>query len=360
MTFKKGIKICSLGFLLLLISCGKNNKTTIEKSVVRPVKTTQVELTNKSISGNYPAKTSPVRIVNLSFRKSGKLEVLNAVEGKQYKKGDLIAQLDSRDFEIDLDAKKAVYTQKKSEIERYKRLLDKGSIPLNDYELKAADFQRAASNFENSKNALEDTKLFAPFDGTVGTLLVENYQDITANQTILSLIDLSSIEVEFFIPESQLFDANDVKEFEITFDASPERSFVAKLKEVGKVAQAQGFPVTLTLNDIVLENPKYIKQAESAGFTVRVGLVYKADVIKEKLVIPISAIFQDNTTKKNSVWILNRKDMTVTMQHITTGDFVSDSDIEVIDGLEDGVWIVTAGKHQISEGQKVKDLPNKL
>lgn len=360
MTLTKSIQICSLSFLLILGSCGKKN-TNEEKTIsIRPVKSVQIETSSNSLVGNYPARTAANRIVDLAFRLPGTLDKLYATEGKSFKKGEVIAQLDQRDFIINLKEKEAIYSQKKSELERYKRLLDKGSIPLNDYELKDTDYQRALSAYENAKNDLKDTKLIAPFDGSIGRLFVENFQEVSANKSIVNLVDLSAIEVEFFVPESQLFDTKDIKTFEITFDAAPERTFTASLKEISRVAQPQGFPVSLILNDFVLENPEYIKQATSVGFTVRVNMVYNDDIKNDKIVVPVGAIFEDAKTKKNAVWVLDRESMTVSMRFITTGNFVSDEAIEAIKGLNPGEWIVIAGKYQISEGQKVKDLPNKL
>lgn len=360
MTLKKSIQICSLSFLLILCSCGKKN-TNVEKAIsIRPVKSVQIKASSNNLVGNYPARTAANRIVDLAFRIPGTLNDLSAFEGKSFKKGEIIAQLDQRDFLINLKEKEAIHTQKKSELERYKRLLDKGSIPLNDFELKSADYQRALSAYNNAKNDLDDTKLVAPFNGTIGRLYVENFQEVSANKSIVSLVDLSAIEVQFFVPESQLFDTEDIKTFEVTFDAAPERTFTAKLKDISRVAQPQGFPVTLIMNDFVVENPEYIKQASSVGFTVRVNMVYNENVKNNKIIVPVAAIFEDFTSKKNAVWVLDRKSMTVNKRFIDTGNFVSDEAIEAIKGLNPGEWIITGGKYQVSEGQKVKDLPNKL
>lgn len=52
--------------------------------------------------------------------------------------------------------------------------------------------------------------------------------------------------------------------------------------------------------------------------------------------------------------------MTVSQREVVLQGFGSQSTIEIDEGLENGEWVVTAGIHRLKDGQKVKELPDKL
>jgi multidrug efflux pump subunit AcrA (membrane-fusion protein) len=107
---------------VILLSC-KGEPEKVKESV-RPVKAFQVGETGPMNTRGYPGLTQVMKEAELSFRVSGPLNKLNVTEGKSVSKGELLAQVDPRDFEVDLAAKEGRYTQAKAEKERYETLYD--------------------------------------------------------------------------------------------------------------------------------------------------------------------------------------------------------------------------------------------
>ena len=203
----------------------------------------------------FPGVTQEVRSVDLAFRVSGPLIFLNATEGQQVKKGELIAEIDPRDFEIDLLAKEARFEQARAEKERFQRTYERESVSKTEYEQKLAVYMEAMSAYDAAKNALTDTKLRAPFDAYIDQKMVENYERVQIGQTIVTLLDLSSIEVRFTIPEILAIQYRQFRDFTVYFDLYKDVPFMADLKEVEKrSAQSAGIPVVLTLRDISSRN----------------------------------------------------------------------------------------------------------
>lgn len=345
---------------LLLFSCKNSKQSFPETDSVFPVKAIRVGDNSFSGGKNFPARTKPKREVAISFRVGGPLTYLKVVEGQRVSKGEVIAQIDDRDFKIKLESAKADFELARVEMERYKRLFDKQSIAENEYDTKVAAFRTKEARYIDAQNALKDATVYAPFSGFIGEVDVENYEEVQAKQTIVTVLDLSEIEIQFFVPETMLFEKEDIAGFEVYFENYPENKHKAKLKEVGKVATAEGFPVTLVLDANVQQDKDNTNVARAAGFSVRVNILYKDFSETNKVHVPILSVMEPDAQKETIVWVLNRRTMTVHKRKVEVSGFGSQSTLEIASGLENGEWIITAGIYRLKEGQKVKDLPEKL
>lgn len=331
-----------------IVGCGKSNKTTEVKSpTIRPVKMVQVGSFTKTTERSFPATTRAKQEVQLSFRVPGPLVELNAEIGTSIKKGELIAEIDSRDYLLAVKSTKAIFEQSKAELERYEALLEKNAVPRNEYEIKRSKYQSAEVNYKNAQNALVDTKLIAPFDGYISEKNIENFQEVSAKQTIVSLVDLTNVEVQFSIPEQLRLQSDKFQSFSVSFDNTPNERQDADLINIGKSANPDGFPVTI---GITSKDDIY----ESVGLNCRVYISIQEN--QEGIAIPTHAIYLDDETKKNRVWIVDKATMTVHSQEITHGNFLPDGLINIIDGLSNNDWIVIAGIANMKEGLKVKDI----
>ena len=341
--------------IVLLLNCKKKEEATVEQ--IRPVKAVEVLSSSDQFSKGFPAVTQETREVELSFRISGPLVYLNAEVGQAFKKGELIAEVDSRDFKINLAAKEGRMAQAKAEEQRYNNLFKKGSVSKNEYDIKLAAYLEANSNYEDAVNALKDTKLYAPFNGYIGKKLIENFQDVRSKETILTALDLSHLEVLTHIPENLAIFFPQFKSYKVLFDAYPNKVFDAKLKEAGKTPEPAGYPLTLILDYKVGVNPDY---RIAPGFTCRVDVILDNELDNETYIIPVTAVFEGDTDKSPSVWVLNKNTNTVSKKSVQVGSLISNNAIEVISGITHGEWVVTAGVHQLVEGQKVKQLLDRL
>lgn len=343
----------------LFVSCNPSQPQKKQDTIL-PVKIFQVG-SNAVVKGkNFPARTLPNREVEIAFRVSGPLVKLTVVEGEKVRKGQVIAQIDERDFKVKLEAAKADFELAKAELARYKRLFEKQSIAENEYDTKVAVYSTKEANYTDAQNALKDATIYAPFDGYIGEVYVENFEEVQAKQTIVTVLDLSDIEIQFYVPESMLFEADDIEGFEVYFEKYPEKKFRAVFEEVGKVADAEGFPVTLMLDPGIPRGKDKLDVIRAAGFTVRVNILYKTNLQEKTVLIPITAVMEPLAGQNSIVWVLDKNTMTVSKRKVSLQGFGPQSTIEIGEGLENGEWVITAGIYRLKEGQKVKSLPQKL
>jgi RND family efflux transporter MFP subunit len=347
--------------VILVFFTGCGSEEAPKKEIIRPVKTMVIGSIEDLAGQGYPAVTKPVLESELSFRVGGPLIKTNVIEGAFVKKGELVAEIDPRDYIIAEQSAKARYEQAKAESERYKRLWQKGAVAKNDYDRKYANYLQAKAKWEDAANNLKDTKLYAPFDGFYGPKLVDVGTEVRPKQAITTLSDLSLIEVVTTIPEKLAVRFGDFESYSVVFDIYPGRVFNATLKDMGKVPTPEGFTLTLYLDHKNDPNdPDQIKI--SAGMSCRVNINLKNNSGQaSQIVVPTAAVFEGETDKVPSVWILEGSGdvRTVKKQHVKLDGFAGNDYIKIAGGLTPGQVIVAAGAKRLVEGQKVKILDQK-
>ncbi len=337
--------------LAILSSC--SSEAPEKKQVVRPVKSMIIGNAVDATGKGFPGVTKESIESKMSFRVGGPIIKFNVVEGARVKKGDLIAEIDPRDFKITLKSTMARYNQAKAESDRYKRLWKKGSVAKNDYDTRYATYLEAKSNWEDAKNGLNDTKLYAPFSGFYGAKLAEVGDKVRVKEAITTIVDLTVIEVNTTIPEQLAVQFQNFDTFEVRIEAYPDAVFKATLKNLEKKPTPEGYPLHLYLNHTNYPEDK-TQMKVAAGMSCRVNIsLKKTEGAVAAIIVPLTAIFESGTEKVTTVWVINPDDNTVKKQKIVMGAIVGNNAIKITEGLSLGHQIVIAGVHRLSEGDEV-------
>jgi len=352
----RNIKIIIAFLTGITILTGCKTEEVPTKKRIRPVKALTIGDFNDPTGKGYPGVTKENQETSLSFRVGGPIVQYNVVEGEMIKKGALVAEIDPRDYRIDVQSTEARFNQAKAESDRYYRLWKKGSVAKNDYDRKFADSREAEANWEDAKNALDDTRLYAPYTGFFGPKLAQLGDKVRVREPITTLVDLSVLEVVTTIPEQLAIQLMNFNSYEVTLEAYPDIVFKATLKELEKKPTAEGFPLHLFLDHANQQNDKtQIKVA--AGMSCRVTIILKdAADVKSRIIIPIASIFEGDLDNSTMVWIINTDNNTVKKQSVVAGKLVGHDGIEVTDGLSVGEQIVIAGVHRLSEGDTINNI----
>ena len=335
---------------LVITSCG--HKKGEDPPLIRPVKTATVS-SQSVIHKDFSGMVEAVEYVKLAFRVSGQIINLPVVEGQRVRKGQLIAAIDPRDIALQYAADKATYETAAAQVERNKRLLGRQAISLQEYEISVANYQKAKSAYELSSNNMRDTKLSAPFDGSIEKRLVENYQRVNSGESIVQLGNTQKLRIKFTIPDDYLYllRAKDVT-FKVEFDTYKGKIFNARLEEYLDIStDGTGIPVTIIIDDPTFDRSIYDVKP---GFTCNIKLASDiAPFIEEKMMnIPLSAVFGESGDKKTYVWIINNDK--VSRREVTVYSPTGEANLLISKGVKPGETIVIAGVHQLVEGQTIK------
>lgn len=318
---------------------------------VRPVISMVVLDVEAFRKDTYPGRAKATQEVNLAFEVSGQLlEGLVAV-GDTVKQEDVLARLDPRDFENALIAATAERERARANYERIEKAAKTGAVAGQTVTNAKAVFEAAEARVGIAEKAVNDTKMLAPFAGTVAATYVDNFQNVIAKQRILRLLDTSQIEMEVSVPEALIGLEPYVTDLRVRFNSLPDVEISARVKEISNEASitTRTYPVT-----IVMDQPEgaEIKPGMAGEATVTVKL--PEDWAQRGIEVPLSALFSPDDAKTSEVfvWIVNVGDSTVTSRQVQSMGMGNRG--MLIQGVKPGDRIVTAGVSYLSEGQKVR------
>lgn len=337
---------------IMLAGCGQ--KKEVKETTLRPVKTTVVE-SRSVIKKNFSGIVEAVEYVKLAFRVSGQIIKLPVIEGEKVKKGQLIAAVDPRDIALQYAATKSAYETASAQVERNKRLLSRQAISVQEYEISLSNYQKAKSEYELSVNNMRDTKLTAPFDGSIEKRLVENFQRVNSGEGIVQLVNTKKLRVKFTIPDAylHLLYAKDQR-FKVEFDTYQGKAFNAKLEEFLDISTyGTGIPVTITIDDPAFDRVLYDVKP---GFTCSIHFTANVGPLLEEsmTMVPLSAVFGESDGKKMYVWVLNGNK--VNRREVNVMSPTGEAQAFITSGLKSGEKIIIAGVHQLVEGETVKEI----
>lgn len=326
----------------LMVSCnGSKNQQTTQPTIVHVAVATN---TGTDTTKEFSFISKPFRSSELSFRVGGPIDRFDLYAGNYYRQGDIIAEIDSRDFRIRKERAEGIYKQTKAEYERIKILYEKNNISASLYEKAHADYIAAKATFDAATNELNDTKLIAPFNGYVGEVLIEKYQDVKATQPVITLVDIDQLKIEAYVSQEIAIGAKGITHATVRFDAIPERSFEAKVVETSKSATKNNLSYLLTA---ILPNPE---RELLAGMSGKISFGVKGS--SAKLTIPQSAVCH-NPTDGDFVWVVNTQTQQVSKRKIGVGAILPNALIAVNSGLQADEVVAVSSLRFLSEGMPV-------
>ena len=204
------------------------SRTPQEQTSFPSVKVVHAEVMEAPSSRCYTFISQPYRLSELSFRVGGPVHAFDVQQGQFFRKGQLIAAIDERDFVIQKQRTEALYRQAEVDYTRISSLYAKDNISGMNYEQAKANYERTKADYEAAVNAWEDSRLYAPFDGYVQQAHIERYQDVKPSVPVVTFIDLSRIKVEAYVPEDIALQMRqkDSVACMVRFNALPDREFV--------------------------------------------------------------------------------------------------------------------------------------
>ena len=348
-----------------------------EPEIVRPVRTTRLQGGRDSFTRRYFGTVQGSKRADLSFRVSGTLSKINAEKGASVKRGALLATLDPRDFNTRISQAQSALSQAQAQhknaeadFKRYENLYKQKVIAKAQYDsvktqldVTQSAVNSAQANLKSARDALKDTELRAPFTGLITDRTVENFQDVTAKQTVFVLQDISTLEIVFNVPDNdvllapvpQVKSLSDLREHSETinltarFEAMPDKVFPLTIKEISPQATAANtYPISATMT-----RQDDIRILPGMAVTVEADFSGDAEAAQSNAAyfVPVTAIRNENGS--NFVWryAVGR----VSRVPVQVGQLRNDGTVE-IDGatLSNGDVIVTAGVYFLHEGQRVR------
>ncbi len=159
-----------------------------------------------------------IRQVDLSFQVSGLIDKMLKEEGDSVEEGELLAVIDSRDYEANLEKAKAdvnrtlaLKNDAESKFDRNAPLVNDNTISKQEYDsLKnskdkaIADYEMAAAEENYAQNQLDYTKIYAPEEGIIMIRVQEPGAVVNKGQTVYTMSKTKPVWVRAYVNETDL------------------------------------------------------------------------------------------------------------------------------------------------------------
>jgi len=299
---------------------------------------------------------------SVSFEVPGNVREVNVDVGERISKGQVLAVLDERTFQLNVKAAQADVGRAEvelrdalSDLERLQRIAgqDRGAISQRSLDQAEARYGGARNNLSYNtsrqnlvKRDLERAVLRAPFDGVISKRYVDPFQQVALGQKLFDLHMEGAMEAAVSVPESEIEYIYLGLPGEVRFPAIPEQVHKGIVTEVSKVAGgANAFPVKVTIE---ADNPRI-----RPGITAEVILLLGDEQGETAYLIPIEALAPGGSESKSYVFVFDPETSTVKKTAIESGSFRANN-IVVKKGLRAGDIIAAAGVSFLRDGQKVR------
>lgn len=358
-------RLLTLCAVLAVLACSEQSgdlsgalSSTEATEVVRPVRAMQLGMQEAFAERKFPGRAEASNEVTLAFEVSGKLNELEVSVGDKVKRGDVLASVDPRDFQNALDQAKAEAKRANSRYQRMQKAFADNAVSAQNVSDAEAAYESTRALLNIRQKALDDTKLLAPYDAIVAATFVDSFGNVRAKQPAVRLVDPSRIEMLADLPESLISFAKEGMKTFVRFDVFPDLIIPAVVKEVGSEASetTRTYPVTM-----IMDQPE--------GATILPGMAgeawpsleeYSAELAPEGFhgfVVPVSAILAGNDGKKY-VWVIDAQTGRVRKTEVSLGELTTHG--VLVQGLDGGLYIATAGVHSLRQGQQVRILKSNL
>ena len=330
-----------------------------ENPAIRPVKSLVVGAEVQMPKLYFPGTVEADSEVDLSFEVGGRLVEFPVRRGLVVKEGDVLGQLDPRNYENQVKNAEADLERAKSTLGRIEKALKVNAVSQDEYSQARAAVEKAEAQLAIQRKALDDTQLKARFSGVVSDTFADNFDTVSPGHPVLKLQDVSVLTIAVSVPEGYVQlatpDRIGTSSFSVQFDSLPGQKFPVQLKEFVTAAD----PVTQTYRaTFSMERPQAVFLLPGMSGTVVLERTPPAGTV-EPVRVPSNAVGFASDGQA-FVWVLEDQGggiFKTRRQEVALGKRAGD-DIEVVDGLAAGARIAVAGVAILTEGRSVRLLKN--
>lgn len=276
---------------------------------------------------------------------SGRIVKLGFSDGQRVKRGQLLVQLDDTLQQAQLKQSEAQASIARTNLQRSRELLGQGFLSQSALDQNQAALDVAEAQVALSRAQLARLKVLAPFDATAGIGLVDVGDYVKDGADLVNLEDLGSMKVQFALPERVIDRLRPGQPVDVVVDALPGRSFKGRVQAIDSVVDANGRALQVLAQ---VENPgALLKPGMFARprvvFAVREGAV----VVPEEALVPfggrqlIFKVAEGPDGKK----VARRVEARLGLRQ--------PGRVEVLEGLQPGDLVVTAGHARLLRGDAV-------
>jgi membrane fusion protein (multidrug efflux system) len=280
---------------------------------------------------------------------SGRIRTLSFKDGQPVKRGQLLVQLDDTLQKAQLQQAEAQATIARTNLQRSRELSAQGFVSQSAVDQNGAALEVAQAQVALARAQLGRMRIVAPFGGIVGIRVVDVGDYVKDGADLVNIEDLSTVWVDFRLPERYLSRLHKGQSAELALDAMPGRAFKAQIDALDSLLDANGRSVLVRARvgsgdgdgDGVLRS----------GMFARVRVVF--DVREQALVVPEEALVPLGN-KQYLIKVVDGPNGGKVAQRLEAKVGIRvPGKAEILEGVAPGDLIVVAGQGRLMQGNAV-------
>ncbi|RJG06528.1 efflux RND transporter periplasmic adaptor subunit [Noviherbaspirillum cavernae] len=266
---------------------------------------------------------------------AGRITRLNFADGQSVRKGQVLVAFDSAVNQAEVQQAKAELDIARANFERNDDLAKQKFISIRARDESASNVQVLEAKLALAQAKLSKLEIKAPFAGVVGIRSVSVGDYVKDGADLVNLEDISSVKVDFRVPEKFVDIVRPGQDIEVVVDALPNKPFAAKVDAIDPQVDSSGRSALLRGR---ISNPEgRLKPGMFARVKLILGQRENALVVPEEAIVPQGG--------KATVWkVVDGKAARV---EVKIG-MRRDAKVEITEGLRLGETVVTAGQMRLS------------
>jgi membrane fusion protein (multidrug efflux system) len=339
----------SLLGLGLLVGCGPAEDTGSSGGPMMPTQVVAVAAKTEAVADTLSliGTVAADEMVELKSETAGLVESIHFTEGQHMEKDQLLIELDQSKLQSAVVEAEANQALSQSNFNRNRELLDGNLISKQEFDQSKTRFEADTALVDLRKRQLKDTRITAPFSGTVGSREVSPGQVISQNTTLTWLVSLDPVKLEFNVPERFLSVCKTGQTIDVKVAAYPQNKFEGTVYFVAPFVEPQ---LRTTLIKATVANPEeLLKPGMFATLDLTLTIRDKA------IVIPEPATFRTLDDKRAMIYVVDAENQ-AQLRTVLVGERKSKK-VEILEGLAEGEMVIVEGSQKIGPGSPVKFAP---
>ena len=341
------------------------------------------------ISLKSPGEAFTTRMIVVKAEVGGVIKSLNVAEGRHVREGDLLIEIDDREYRLRFEKQQALrlkylsemllerqfsapdlqlsaeaqdkITKAKADLEKAGELFAKGQLSGQElekaernYELvlietgakkdeimaSAKNLTQAEIDVKIAQLELDKTRLRAPFPGIITSVKVSPREHVTAGQELFTLVNIAEVKIRAKVLESEIGKMKVGREVDVRFSAYPGKVFKGTVDAISPVVNADDKTCAV---QVAVGNP-----AEEIKPGMHAEVEIAAEIYHDKLIVPQDALLVRGGRKL--VFVVEGD--LAKWRYVEVG-VENEKFAEILDGVKEGEVVIVEGHFTMAHDARV-------
>ena len=187
--------------------------------------------------------TIEVTEVVVSSKVTGRITQLNVDEGSDVSSGEVLALVETQDYQASLDKSRAQYKLALTEYNRNQRMFKDSSISADQLDTARTNYEAAAASLALAENQLSYTTITSPIKGSILAKAIEMGELAVPGSPIVTMANLDEVKLYLYVGEMVVGKIKLGDQVKVTVDSLPHKVFMGRVSYISNKEEFTPKPI---------------------------------------------------------------------------------------------------------------------